>query len=194
MSQEPFDSNPDRYSGMGYSPEYQRSGNENPSVLEKAKTAQAHFERRGMGKTGLTTRPVSDGERLTICMLRGKGLSYDEIAEKLKRSKATIQGVINRAETLAKTLGLNFDWRADIKEKSIVALRAGLMHTEDPYKRANLGIAGLKGLGEFEGEGGVNVQTLINAVPDSQRDRYVTLEVRPVVKQLAEGESNGEAE
>lgn len=189
------DPNPDNYSGMGYSPEYQRSGNETRADIVKAQNAETHFDRRGMGKTGLTRRPVSEAERLTICMLRGKGLSAIEIGEQLHRSAATVATVLSNAERLSKSLGLNYDWRADIKEKSIAAFRAGLVAEEDPYKRANLGLAGLKGLGEFENDGAkLNINALINAVPEAMRTRYVSLDPLPP-KAITNGEAaNGKPE
>lgn len=190
-----FDANPDGYSGMGYSPEYQTPGHQSRADIVKAQNAETHFDRRGMGKTGLTRRPVSEAERLTICMLRGKGLSAIEIGEQLHRSAATVASVLSNAERLSKSLGLNYDWRADIKEKSIVALRAGLVAEEDPYKRANLGLAGLKGLGEFEGDGAkVNIAALINAVPENMKHRYITLDTPIAPGITIEGDTDGKSQ
>ena len=161
-----------------------RDNLKSPSKLLKEQNAKVHVKRRGLGKTGQTRSRMAPIEREAICLLRGRGLSCEEIGVFFKRSKKTIETVISSVERGAKKIGIDYDWKADIKELSIVALRAGLVCPDEPYKRANLGVAGLKGLGEFEGdEGKVNIQTLIHAVPMAQRGRYLTLEPEQQIPQ-----------
>lgn len=146
---------------------------------------------RGMGRTGLTRRPITDAERMTICMLRGKGLSNEEIGEKLKRTPTSISGVISQAQKASESLGLNYDWRADLQEKSVRAIRTALTDGTDVYKGGSLGVSALKGLGVFEQEGAVNVNTLIASVPEHLRSRYVSSDEPPPV--ITEGAPDGAA-
>jgi transposase len=135
-----------------------------------------------MGKTGVSHRVMTDAERMTICMLCGQGLSYDEIGEQVKRSPATVRGVIFQARKAASAAGLNYDWRADLKEKSVQAIRAALVHDKDPYKAGGIAVQTMKGLGEFENEGQVHIATLLNSIPESQRDRYVSLDTADAIE------------
>lgn len=134
------------------------------------------FVRRGMGKTGITHRPMTDAEKMTICMLYGQGLTDVEIGEKVSRSANSIRSVLHQVKKFSKTSGCKIDWREDLKEKSVQAIRAGLVHPKDPYKAAGIGVQTLKGLGEFESEGQVHIAALLNGIPEGQRDRYVSLD------------------
>lgn len=154
----------------------------NAKTLRRQEQNDLTFVRRGMGKTGITHRVMTDAERMTICMLRGKGLSYDEIAEKVRRSSSSIRGVIFQAQKAAAAAGLNYDWREDLREKSVAALRAGLTHDKEPYKAAGLAVQTLKGLGEFESEGQVHIATLLNSIPENQRERYVSLDTSDAIE------------
>ena len=139
--------------------------------------------RRGPGGKN---RPILDAERMTICMLRGKGLTEHEIGEKLGRPQQSINNVLRAAEKAAKAMGLNYDWRSDLKEKSIFALRNALTDKTDPYKAGALGKDTLKGLGEFEQEGAVNFAAMINAVPEGASGVERKLHMPPsVISQIA---------
>ena len=148
------------------------------------------YQRRGMGKFGLTRRPMLDAERMTICMLKGKGLTLAEIGEKLRRSPDSVKSVLKQAELAAQKMGLNFDWREDVREKAVYALRAGLTCETDPYKAAGLGVQALKGLGDFEADSNVNIAAMLSAVPDNMRERYITIEAEPNL--ISSGGDGGE--
>lgn len=152
------------------------------TALRRQEQKDLTFVRRGMGKTGITHRVMTDAERMTICMLRGKGLSYDEIAEKIRRTPSSVRGVIFQAQKAAAAAGLNYDWREDLREKSVAALRAGLTHDKEPYKAAGLAVQTLKGLGEFESEGQVHIAQLLNSIPENQRERYVSLDTSDAIE------------
>jgi len=144
--------------------------------MKKLDRENTNLAVRGMGKTGLTRRVITDAEKMTVCMLRGKGLSVEEIGEKLRRTPESIRGILRQAEALARAAGLNFDWREDLREKAVHAIRSGLTHEKDPYKQAGIGVQTLKGLGEFENETSVNIGALMSSIPENARGRYITLE------------------
>lgn len=163
--------------------DYARSSKaKTPSAKRLKKEDAANTSLAARGKTEKITRqPMTDSEKMTICMLRGKGLTEEEIGEKLSRAQGTVSTVLRRAEEQAKAAGLNYDWREDLREKSVVALRQALISGEDVYKGGTLALGTLKGLGDFEGEGAtVNIQALINGVPEHLRSRYISSE--PVIE------------
>lgn len=148
--------------------------------LKKEDREATNLSARGMGETGLTRRPITDIEKQTMCLLRGKGLNNEEIAEKLNRTPTSVANVFREVEKLAKAAGLNYDWREDLKEKSVNKLRQALTSDADVYKGGNLALGTLKGLGEFESEGTtVNLAALINGIPEHLRSRYISSEPQP---------------
>jgi len=60
---------------------------------------------------------------------------------------------------------LSEDWRENMRPRAVTAVNAGLDHTKDPYKRANIGVQVLKGLGDFRGDTDLNVVTLVSSSP-----------------------------
>lgn len=170
-----------------YSPHERQYAKDNKSKsikeVKKALNAKTNFVTRGGDKTRVTRRPMTDVERQTICVLKGRGLTHEEIGEKLHRPATSIQSVLLQAEKLAKAAGLNFDWRADLLEKSVTKLREALTSNQDVYKGGNLALGTLKGLGEFENEGAtVNLAALINGVPEHLRSRYISSEPQPQIE------------
>jgi hypothetical protein len=154
----------------------------NPRTLRLKEQRELTFTRRGMGKTGISHRAMTDAERISIFMLHSEGYSYEEIGEKVSRSANTVRGIVFKAKKEAIAAGMKLNWREDLKERSIVAVRAGLDHDKDPYKRAGVGIQTLKGLGEFETEGQVHIAQLLNSIPEGQRDRYVSLDTSDAIE------------
>jgi DNA-binding CsgD family transcriptional regulator len=140
--------------------------------IKKAKNATTNFKVRGKGVSGKTTRPMSDDERESILVLKTKGLTNEEIAEKTHRTVQTVTNVLKTAE--AKTIDNGLDWRDVMEGKARIAVNAGLDCEDDPYKRGGLGVQTLKGLGTFENEGNVNIAALIGQIPESQKSRYIT--------------------
>lgn len=63
--------------------------------------------------------------------------------------------------------------RERIRGAAYVALEDGLQHKADPYRRGALGVAALKGLGEFQTEGQTTVNALIARVPAEWRERFL---------------------
>ncbi len=135
--------------------------------------------RPGRGKTKLTTRMYTEAEKQTICLLRGKGLTHEEIAAKMHRSEGSIKEVLKSAARSAKLMGIDFDWKEDLREKSVFALRKALIHEgkdADVYKAGNLAVQTLKGTGDLQSEGAANLAVVINSIPANMRDRYVSLD------------------
>ena len=143
---------------------------------QKAARMETDYKARGMGKTGKTHRPISDAEKMTMCLLRGQGFTEQEIADKLKRPQTSVSGVFKTIERQCIAQGLNYDWREVMEREGVAAVRAGLNCERDEYKRAAIGVQALKGIGSFEQESAVNLNQLIGQIPESQRSRYITLE------------------
>ncbi len=146
------------------------------------KPSNVHTVMAGVGRDGkpsLAHRAFTDVERMAICVLRGKGLSNKEIAEQMHRHEGSIARILKEAALAAKAIGINYDWREDVRVKAVDAVRAGLTAEEDPYKRGGLGIQALKGLGDFEADSTVNVAAMISQVPEHMRARYITSEPEP---------------
>lgn len=60
------------------------------------------------------------------------------------------------------------DWRSDMRKNAVSAVNAGLEASDDPYKRAHIGVNVLKGLGDFApDQGAVNISQLFASVPES---------------------------
>lgn len=146
---------------------------------DKTKPDHLRLDRRGRGTTGKTSKPMTDGERQVICVLRGKGLTNVEIAQKLKRSTDTIARAIRYVEQQAGLMGLNFDWKEDLRTKSVLKLREAIVYEGDGadiYKAGTLAKDTLKGLGDLAPDNAVNINAMVAAVPEHMRDRYFTLE------------------
>lgn len=111
-----------------------------------------------------------------MCLLRGKGLNNEEIAEQLKRTPASVAGVFRELEKLTRAAGLNYSWREDLRDKSVRTLAVAVTDHSDIYKAGTLALNTLKGTGDLIGDGTtVNFATLMGQVPESQKSRYITL-------------------
>ncbi len=123
---------------------------------------------------GAVHRALSDGEKAAILILRGRHIGIDAIADKLNRSPGTIKHFLDMTRQLAESSGIQYDYKEDLKLKSIDAVRAGLEDEKDNYKRANIGLGVLKGIGEFANETGVQINNLIAAIPPEWEKRYIS--------------------
>lgn len=66
-------------------------------------------------------------------------------------------------------------FRHRVRSKAANAIENGLDCDRDPYRQGALGVAVMKGIGEFKtDEGNVKVNVLVNNVPQDWRDRYIT--------------------
>lgn len=132
------------------------------------------LEKRTIGKPGVK---LSDGEKAAILIMRGKQMSIPEIARTLDRDPDTVSKFLKKVLIMAEGAGIDYDFKEDLKIRSIDAVKSGLDHGEDPYKRANLGVNVLKGLGVLHPDGTqVHINNMINNVPPEYKGRYVTLE------------------
>lgn len=142
-------------------------------------------------RKGVLRRELNDAERTAILSMSGDGQSAAEIARTLKRNAVTVSKVINEARELTKKLGIpSTDWRETMQGKAIVAINAGLDATDDPYRRATVGLSAAKGLGILEQDAALSVVNLLNGIPAEHRDRYVSLDepvnVTPIPEKPAE--------
>jgi len=80
------------------------------------------------------------------------------------------------------------DWRNRLKTKSIAAIETGLDSKPDKYKTGNLGVAVMKGIGEFEGErpaiGGIPI--IICLPPGLAMPEGMVIDVPPEPDRLCE--------
>lgn len=138
----------------------------------------------GKPKTGLT-----DGEKAAIVMMRAQNLSYAVIGRRLGRNPDSVAQYVRGLKEAAKGYGVEGDWKQELKEKSIEAIYDGLDCTESPYKRADLGVKVMKGIGEFRADSVVQLNNLVQNTPPEWQDRYRTVTVEGVVDESAIEES-----
>ncbi len=100
------------------------------------------------------------------------GMTQEAIAAKYNVHRATIARVVRdfkeecpQAEITQGTAG----YKDRLKGKAVVAVTAGLDDPTDNYKRGNLGVQVLKGIGEFSGDSpkGDSLNILIANMPSS---------------------------
>lgn len=116
---------------------------------------------------------VSLAERDAMILMRAQGMSVKTIAGKLNRAADTVAKVLQKARKNAEAEAPDF--KETMKTKAITAVNAGLDEESDAYKRGNLGVQVLKGIGVFIGDNqSVTIHNLIAAVPEKWRERYIT--------------------
>src|SRR5215831_14777788 len=125
--------------------------------------------------------------QMAIIADRSTEMSYTVIAEKYRVDKATVSRVCKKFRQEVPQAEMSIDlenWKQQLKAKTIAAIDAALDSAFDPYKRASVGIAVLKGVGEFAQENAIQVNHFdINNIPVELRDRYLsTPEDETVVK------------
>lgn len=119
------------------------------------------------------------------------GLSQQKIAEKYGISRATVARVVKAFKESCPQAELSKDlshYREKLKGKAITAVESGLDDSSDSYKRANIGVQVLKGIGEFNGEtpqANAAYNLLIANMPPDIMERLITEGV--IGSGLAEG-------
>lgn len=120
----------------------------------------------------ISHRSLTDGEKAAAILMRANHMSITTIAEKMQRSEHTIKTFLSKMQDAAASSGIDYDFREDLKMKSIDAMRSGLDCDEDPYKRGTLGVQVAKGLGVLQNDG-VQINQLIAACPPEWQNRYI---------------------
>jgi len=116
--------------------------------------------------------------RQAIFADRSAGLTVRQVAEKYGVHPNIVVSVCKKfAKEDPRTelaQGLLSGCRDRLEVKAVLAVENGLDCTENPYRRGNLGVSVLKGLGVFNDDGvHVHMNQLINSVPAEWRDRYI---------------------
>ncbi len=110
-----------------------------------------------------------------ICADAVAGLRVKEIAERHHVHRVTVSKVLARFRRevpnniLADPEG---DFKTRLKTKAIVAVESGLDDLTDSYKRGNLGVSVLKGVGVFQDEQPRGVYIQLGTVPSQWAERY----------------------
>lgn len=110
--------------------------------------------------------PSKPRPREKIIAARLAGATREETARKLHVSVRTVDEVMRDARRegyLTKEVDA-LNWKDRLKDSSIEAVEAGLNCTKDPYKRADVGVKVLKGIGEFT-ETHQGLHLLVSTVP-----------------------------
>lgn len=120
---------------------------------------------------GQSYRTFTEPEKLAMIQMRAQGHTLPEIARTMGK---TVRGCAYFfAKVRAKQKDApEYDYKADLEQRAVKAVRVGLDAKRDPYKRAGVGIAVLKGIGVFNAENQVNINALVNAVPPEYAERY----------------------
>lgn len=122
------------------------------------------------------------------------GLSFRQIAERLNVSVSTVATVWKEFEstTRASTESVQ-QFRERITNKAYDAVNDGLDCTDDPYKRASLGVQVLKGVGEFENDTSkVQINNFVQAIPSEWRERYLGIGGKDEIELRADVSEAGE--
>ena len=147
-----------------------RTGNRSQTAITREKDEQFRKKTLAYGVDRKKRNPVTEAERITVAKLSGEGMSAAEIAVKVSRSMTTVTKILQTSEIAAKEIGL--DWKQIQKEKAVLAVNDALDHKVDLYKRGTIGIAALKGLGEYEKDTG-SIQAFIASIPPDMKSRYL---------------------
>lgn len=110
--------------------------------------------------------PSRPKPREKILKARLAGATREETARKLHVSVRTVDEVMRDARRegyLTKEVDA-LTWKDRLKDKSITAVEAGLNCNKDPYRRADVGVKVLKGIGEFT-ETHQGLHLLVSTVP-----------------------------
>ena len=118
--------------------------------------------------------------RMAMVADRISGMPITAIAEKYGVNPSTVSRTCKRfredapESEWAKTAG---DYRQDFKVKAVRAVEAGLDDDRDSYKRGNLGVKVMTGLGEFSTShhDQVDIQVIrrLEILPEDFRRRFV---------------------
>ena len=103
-----------------------------------------------------------------------EGMKQVDIARKFDLHRVTVSKVVSRfmrEADLAENTKVSGDWKQALAERAVEAIEDGLKNRKEPYKRANLGVRVMKGLGHFNPES-VNQVGFFAQVPDAWRERY----------------------
>ena len=114
-----------------------------------------------------SSRFLTELEKRAIVAERAAGMLVKEVARRYQVDPATVWRVCKQTQLAVKSPVFG-DWRSDMRVKAIDGVNAGLDCPDDPYKRANIGVNVLKGLGDFaQDQGQVNVTQLVSNLPES---------------------------
>jgi hypothetical protein len=115
----------------------------------------------------------------TIAADLATGLTRSEIARKYNISNGTVSYHIMkvRQSQMARARGERPDYKSQMLVTAVRAVNAGLRCKEDPYRRATIGVAVLKGLGEFEGDS-TKVEVKVGCQEDPITSRYLAIHGR----------------
>jgi|SRR5689334_15080250 len=115
------------------------------------------------------------------------GLANADIAVKFNRHPATVSRVINELRkcnpapqvTVRSVQAI----KAAMLEPASRAIHAGLGCEDDPYKRGNLGVQVLKGIGVFAPDHQAPILAIMQDTPKEWRNRYLEGEAKDVTQE-----------
>jgi hypothetical protein len=123
-------------------------------------------------------RHLTEHERRQIIEKLAAGASPSAIAREYNISRqyaSMLKSRLNRRE-LRKDRPAEYDLqmtKESLRRKAYPAVSAGLDCPDDPYKRGNLGVQVLKGVGDFQPDNTPNINVLIQNMPPEFRARYL---------------------
>lgn len=145
--------------------------------------------------------PISDPIRRAIVIEKCQGVPSKLVAIKYMVSEGAVAKIYKEFMAVARTAVAAplyqqsaEEFRTSIRAKAITAIESGLEHDADPYRQAAVGLKVMTGIGEFKADAvsaHVTVTNMMAAVPESWRERYVTLPSSSV-KVLDDGQKKGE--
>lgn len=139
-------------------------------------------------------------DKQAICADYAMGMTQIQIGEKYGLARATVARILQKFKQEAPEAEMSKGisaYRNSLRDKSFVAIESGLDCSTDPYKRAHVGIAVAKGLGELQGDQPTNPLAVIFAhIPPSERHLFTGSTINAQLESdnaAALGDSDGTA-
>ena len=137
--------------------------------------------------------------RRAIIFEKSQGTPTKLIAIKYDITAATVRRIVHDFFKQAADVSRLIDEGAEkfkgrIRGKAAMAIESGLDCERDPYRQGALGVAVMRGIGEFKPDTAIEAKfnVLVNAVPQEWKQRYIGSGTKP--KQIANTSAEAEAE
>ncbi len=118
-----------------------------------------------------TTRFLNETQRQAIIAEVASGRKQVDVAQAFNVHPNTVNSLV-RAVRTAGTQAFSADWRTKQTTNAITAVDCGLTHDADPYRRADLGVKVLTGLGVYKSDTSSTTVNIFANVQDLPRDWY----------------------
>ena len=123
---------------------------------------------------------ITEVQKRSICADLASGLGPSDCAAKYQVSRRSIYNIKQSLydAPVKPVISQSFtDWKRELKELAIPALKNSLLGEKEVHKAAGTAIQVLKGIGEFAADNSTAVAVHFGAMPEGFADRYNTLDI-----------------